>query len=60
MCGGLLLGAARDAKTASISVSYPVWRNLTATLGYAKTNSTIDYFDTSGPTLALDFDAIKF
>ena len=58
--GGLLLGAARDAKTASISVSYPVWRNLTATLGYAETNSTIDYFDTSGPTLALDFDAIKF
>ena len=58
--GGLLLGFERDSNTASISVSYPVWRNLTATLGYTKTDSNIDYFDVSGPSLDVQFAAIQF
>ena len=58
--GGLLLGFDRDSNTASISVSYPIWRNLTATLGYIKTDSNIDHFDVGGPSLDVQFAAIQF
>lgn len=58
--GGSLLGFERDSNTASISVSYPIWRNLTATLGYSETDSNIDYFDVSGPSLNVQFAAIQF
>ena len=58
--GGLLLGFDRDSNTASISATYPVWRNFTATLGYSNTDSNIDYFDASGPSLDVQFAAIQF
>ena len=56
--GGLMLGFVRDEKRASISASYPVGRNLTATIGYSKTDNTIDYFDSATPTIAIQFSAI--
>ena len=58
--GGLLLGFDRNSNTTSISVSYPVWRNFITTLGYSKTDSNIDYFDVSGPSLDVQFAAIQF
>lgn len=58
--GGLLFGVDRDAKSASISATYPVWRNFSATIGYTKTDSTIDYFDLDTPTLSIQFVPIEF
>lgn len=58
--GGLLFGVDRDAKSASVSASYPVWRNFNVTMGYTKTDSTIDYFDLASPTLGIQFVPIRF
>ena len=58
--GGLILGFANDNQRISVSASYPIWRNITAVLGYTEINSTIDYFDSSLPTLGLEFSPIHF
>ena len=58
--GGMLLGVARDETTIAVSVSYPIWKNLTASVGYRRTDSTIDYFDVSTPTFGIQFAAIQF
>ena len=58
--GGMLLGVARDETTIAVSASYPIWKNLTASVGYRNTNSTIDYFDVSTPTFGIQFAAIQF
>lgn len=58
--GGLVLGSVLNSKGASISASYPVWRNLTATIGYSKNDSTIDYFDSATPTIGIQFSGIQF
>lgn len=58
--GGMLLGVARDETTVAVSASYPVWKNLTASVGYRRTDSSIDYFDVSTPTFGLQFNAIQF
>ena len=58
--GGMLLGVERDETTIAVSASYPVWKNLTASVGYRRTDSSIDYFDVSTPTFGLQFNAIQF
>ena len=58
--GGMLLGVARDETTIAVSASYPIWKNLTASIGYRNTDSSIDYFDVSTPTFGLQFNAIQF
>ena len=58
--GGLLFGVDRNAKSASVGASYPVWRNFNVTMGYTKTDSTIDYFDLASPILGIEFAPIKF
>lgn len=58
--GGMLLGVARDETTVAVSASYPIWKNLTASVGYRTTDSTIDYFDVSTPTFGIQFAAIQF
>ena len=58
--GGMLLGVARDDTTIAVSASYPIWKNLTASVGYRRTDSTIDYFDVSTPTFGIQFAAIQF
>ena len=58
--GGMLLGVDRGETTVAVSASYPVWRNLTVNVGYRNTNSSIDYFDISTPTLGLQFAAFQF
>jgi hypothetical protein len=58
--GGMLLGIARDETTVAVSASYPVWKNLTASVGYRRTDSSIDYFDVSTPTFGVQFNAIQF
>jgi hypothetical protein len=57
---GMLLGVARDETTIAVSASYPIWKNLTASVGYRNTNSSIDYFDVSTPTFGIQFAAIQF
>ena len=58
--GGMLLGVERSENTIGISASYPVWKNLSASIGYRNTDSTIDYFDVSTPTFGLQFAATQF
>ena len=58
--GGMLLGVERDETTMSVSASYPIWKNLTANVGYRKTDSTIDYFDVSTPIFGIQFAAVQF
>ena len=58
--GGMLLGVERDESTVAVSASYPVWKNLTASVGYRRTDSSIDYFDVSTPTFGIQFQAIQF
>jgi hypothetical protein len=58
--GGMLLGFERSDETYNISVSYPLWRGLTASVGYRTTDSTIDYFDMSTPTFEFQFSSYNF
>jgi hypothetical protein len=58
--GGMLLGVERSNETYSISASYPLWRSLTASVGYRTTDSTIDYFDVSTPTFGVQFSSFNF
>jgi hypothetical protein len=58
--GGMLLGVELDESTVAVSASYPVWKNLTASVGYRRTDSSIDYFDVSTPTFGIQFQAIQF
>lgn len=58
--GGMLLGVARDETTIAVSASYPIWKNLTASVGYRATDSTIDYFDMSTPTFDIQFSSYNF
>ena len=58
--GGMLLGVERSENTIGISASYPVWKNLSASIGYRNTDSSIDYFDVSTPTFGIQFAAIQF
>ncbi|MDC3340513.1 hypothetical protein OAV54_01945 [Planktomarina temperata] len=58
--GGILLGFERRDETYSISASYPLWRGLTASVGYRTTDSTIDYFDVSTPTFDIQFSSYNF
>jgi hypothetical protein len=53
--GGKLLGVDRSDETIRLQVSVPIAKSLYAKVGYAKTDSTIDYFDTSEPSISLTF-----
>jgi hypothetical protein len=58
--GGRLLGFERSDETYSISATYNLWSNLTASVGYRTTNSTIDYFDVNTPTFGVHFSSFEF
>ena len=58
--GGMLLEFKRSDKTYSINASYPLWRSLTASVGYRTTDSTIDHFDATSPTFGLQFAPLNF
>ena len=58
--GGMLLGVERSNETYSISASYPLWRSLTASVGYRTTDSTIDYFYVSTPIYGIQFSSFSF
>ena len=53
--GGKLLGVDRSDETTRLQVSVPIAKSLYAKVGYAKTDSTIDYFDTSEPSISLTY-----
>ena len=53
--GGKLLGVDRSDETIRLQVSVPIAKSLYAKVGYAKTDSTIDYFDVSEPSISLTF-----
>lgn len=58
--GAKLLGFARADDTWSVSASYNVYKNVDLSVGYTDTDSTIDYFDVSTPTVSVSFTPIRF
>jgi hypothetical protein len=58
--GGMLLGFERRDETHNIRASYPLWRGLTASVGYRTTDSTLDYFDMSSPIFGIQFSSLNF
>jgi len=58
--GAKLLGVARADETWSLSMSFNVYKNIDIGLGYTETDSTIDYFDVSTPTVSVSFKPIRF
>ena len=55
-----LIGEERTDHTWSVSATYPVWRNFTATVGYNHTNSTNDFYDVSEPFYRLNISPLVF
>jgi len=53
--GGKLLGVDRSDETTRLQVSVPISKSLYVKVGYAKTDSTIDYFDVSQPSIELTY-----
>lgn len=53
--GGLVLGYPREDVSLSIAASFQIWQGVDATVGYAATDSTIDYYDAASPTFGLSF-----
>jgi len=58
--GGKLLGFDRSDGAFNLSVSYPLTDYVSANLGYHKTNSSIDYYDTKYPTFGLQLKSLSF
>jgi hypothetical protein len=58
--GGKLLGFDRSDEAFNLSVSYPLTDYVSANLGYHKTNSSIDYYDTKYPTFGLQLKSLSF
>ena len=55
-----LIGDERTDQTWSISATYPIWRNFTATIGYSKTESTNDFYDVAEPFYRLRISPLVF
>ena len=55
-----LIGDKRTDQTWSISATYPIWRNFTATIGYSKTESTNDFYDVAEPFYRLRISPLVF
>lgn len=58
--GARLLGFERAENTWSVSATYSINDNIDVSIGYVETNSTIDYFDVSTPTIGINFRPIRF
>ena len=58
--GGVILGVDRSDNTYSVNVTYPIWRNFSATLGYRATDSTIGIYSVRTPTFGIQFVPIEF
>ena len=56
----LSLGTERKDRSWSISATYPIWRNFTATIGYNHTNSTNDNYDFKEPFYRLGISPFVF
>ena len=55
-----LLGVARADRTTRVQVSVPLTEKVSAKVGYAKTNSTIGYFDVKEPSIEIDICLVIF
>ena len=58
--GGIIAGYDRDERNYGISISYPIWKKISLSLGYQINNSTIDYYDLKTPTVGIVLPAIQF
>lgn len=55
-----LLGFERKDTTRLVNITYAVNSNLSASVGYVQTDSTIDYFSENRPTFNIQFSPFKF
>ena len=58
--GGKLLGVDRDEKSFSVNFGYPINNKISLTAGLSHTNSTIDYFDSTTPSVGLQMASFQF
>lgn len=58
--GGIILGFERNETTYEISATYPILRNLKATVGYKVTDSTIAHFNIDTPSFGVEFASTQF
>ncbi|MCG8625486.1 MAG: hypothetical protein MJE68_26250 [Proteobacteria bacterium] len=58
--GARLFGLPRDELSRSISLSYPIHPLVSLSLGYSETDSKIDSFDSSTPSINFRFTPIRF
>ena len=58
--GGLFFSQTRNETHYSITATLPISQQVTASVGYSVTDSTIDYFDSAAPTFGLSFAPLKF
>lgn len=58
--GGRLFGVARDEKSRSIVIEYPITDNVVASFGFKETDSNIDYFDFTQPIAGMRFNLSEF
>lgn len=58
--GGLFFSQTRNETHYSITATLPISQQVTASVGYAVTDSTIDYFDSAAPTFGLSLASLKF
>jgi len=58
--GGLFFSQPRNEVHYAISAIVPIGNQITASVGYSVTDSTIDYFDSAAPTLGFSFAPFEF
>lgn len=58
--GGLFFSQTRNETHYSITATLPINQQVTASVGYSVSDSTIDYFDSAAPTFGLSFAPLKF
>lgn len=58
--GGKVFGFDREEQTNYVQLSYQVFKHVNFRLGYTKTDSNIDYFSASEPTLSMQFGSLNF
>lgn len=58
--GGMFFNQPRNELQYSISAILPITSQVTASIGYAATDSSIDYFDSAAPTFGVSFAPLNF
>lgn len=58
--GGALLGIEQKDETSTIGLSYEISEQVSVFVGYQNTESSIDYFNVSEPTIGIELASLRF